>query len=66
MTYVGFAFSGVASLYFYLGSMHQEQRLRRSYGEAYERYRDSGVPFFLPAIPWARVDSRQRPTKERS
>jgi methanethiol S-methyltransferase len=43
------AVSLVSTLYLYLGSLHSEYRLRRAYGPAYEAYRRSGIPFFLPA-----------------
>ena len=42
------AFLGVSSVYFVLGSMHEEHRLRMAYGESYDRYIRSGVPFYLP------------------
>lgn len=44
------AFLGVSSLYFVVGSMHEEHRLRKAYGESYDRYTRSGVPFYLPRI----------------
>ena len=50
MTYAGLAFSVVASLYLYVGSIHQEHRLGRAYGDAYVEYRAAGVPFFFPSI----------------
>ncbi|HYO84314.1 MAG TPA: hypothetical protein VES20_23110, partial [Bryobacteraceae bacterium] len=57
MTRAGLAFSVVASLYFYVGSIHQDRRLCRAYGEAYERYRAAGVPLFLPALSRASVSA---------
>jgi len=33
-----------------VGSMHEEQRLRLAYSEAFERYRRK-VPFLLPRPP---------------
>lgn len=41
-----FAFNCVATLYFVLGSIHEEHRLRLAYGERYERYRRE-TKFFL-------------------
>ncbi|MGZ8379754.1 MAG: methyltransferase family protein [Gemmatirosa sp.] len=40
--------SAVATAYLVLGSWHEERRLSARYGEAYEAYRHSGVPFVLP------------------
>jgi methanethiol S-methyltransferase len=37
----------LATAYGYVGSLHEERRLQRAYGEAYERYREH-VPFFVP------------------
>jgi hypothetical protein len=39
--------TALAALYVVLGSLHEEHRLRTSYGAAYERYRRS-VPFMIP------------------
>lgn len=44
------AFNLVATAYLVLGSLHEERRLLRQYGERYARYRDSSVPFYLPAV----------------
>jgi len=41
------AFAAAASLYLWLGSLHEERRLLAAYGEAYRRYRDR-TPGFLP------------------
>jgi protein-S-isoprenylcysteine O-methyltransferase Ste14 len=40
----------LVALYVVLGSMHEEYRLRASYGAAYERYRRA-VPFLIPLRP---------------
>jgi methanethiol S-methyltransferase len=40
--------AGLSLLYLMLGSIHEEVRLTRAYGEAYRRYQRSGVPFFFP------------------
>ena len=40
----------LVALYVVLGSMHEEYRLRATYGAAYERYRRV-VPFLLPSRP---------------
>jgi hypothetical protein len=42
------AFNLVATAYLVLGSRHEEHRLCAAYGPAYEDYRRSGVPFYLP------------------
>jgi len=42
------ALNCVATLYFVIGSMHEESRLRTSYGRAYSEYQKSAVPFYLP------------------
>ncbi len=41
------AFAAAASVYLWLGSLHEESRLLAAYGEAYRRYRDR-TPAFLP------------------
>jgi methanethiol S-methyltransferase len=50
-------FNGVATLYFVLGSVHEERRLRASYGPAYRAYQHSAVPFYLPEY-----GNRRRPS----
>jgi len=37
-------------IYALIGSRIEERRLLHKYGEAYRRYIDSGVPFFLPSL----------------
>jgi protein-S-isoprenylcysteine O-methyltransferase Ste14 len=41
---------GLVAIYVTLGSLHEEQRLLVAYGEAYERYRRSSVPFLVPQL----------------
>ena len=43
------ALAAVVTVYAVLGAIHEEHRLTRAYGAAYERYRRS-VPFLLPRI----------------
>jgi hypothetical protein len=42
----------LATAYGYLGSLHEERRLLRAYGDAYVRYQER-VPFLVPAAPLA-------------
>jgi protein-S-isoprenylcysteine O-methyltransferase Ste14 len=42
------AFTAVATLYFAVGSLHEEHRLRRAYGRPYEDYQQSTVRFLVP------------------
>jgi uncharacterized membrane protein len=49
LTVNGLVFNLIATAYAYLGSRHEEARLRRAYGEAYEAYRSGGTPFFFPS-----------------
>ena len=41
---------GLVAIYVILGSLHEERRLIAAYGEAYERYRRSSVPFLVPLL----------------
>lgn len=50
MTTRRLAFNVVATAYLVIGSVHEEKRLLRAYGEAYQQYQDDGVPFFWPAL----------------
>ena len=50
MTTRRLAFNAVGTTYLFLGSLHEEARLRSVYGLAYERYRQSQVPFFWPGL----------------
>ncbi len=47
MTLKRLAFNLIASFYLVLGSLHEESRLLAVYGEAYRRYKESGVRFYL-------------------
>jgi hypothetical protein len=42
------AFNAATTLYLLAGSLHEEMRLRESYGGAYVAYAASGVGFFVP------------------
>jgi hypothetical protein len=46
-----FAYNLAMTPYMVIGSIHEEMRLRRAYGEAYRSYENSGVSFYLPAPP---------------
>jgi protein-S-isoprenylcysteine O-methyltransferase Ste14 len=43
------AFNAAATAYLAVGSLHEEARLRDAFGDDYDAYRNSGVPFYLPA-----------------
>lgn len=51
MSVVRLTVAAMTVLYAVVGSLLEEQRLLVQYGDAYERYRRSGVPFFLPCFP---------------
>jgi methanethiol S-methyltransferase len=53
-------FNGVATLYFVLGSVHEERRLRTCYGPVYRAYQHSDVPFYLPTFGKTRPSSGKR------
>jgi len=42
-------FNIMATIYFYLGALHEERSLKEKFGKAYEEYRQS-VPMFLPRL----------------
>jgi protein-S-isoprenylcysteine O-methyltransferase Ste14 len=50
MTVNRVALLGLVAIYLILGSLHEERRLFAAYGEAYERYRRSSVPFLVPQL----------------
>jgi methanethiol S-methyltransferase len=60
MTVNSAVFNSVATLYFVLGSVHEERRLRASYGPAYRAYQHSDVPFYLPIFGKTRPSSAKR------
>lgn len=43
------AFNTAATIYLAVGSLHEEARLRDAFGDDYDAYLDSGVPFYVPA-----------------
>jgi methanethiol S-methyltransferase len=43
------AFNCVVTVYLIVGSMHEEERLRATYGQAYIDYQRSGINFFVPS-----------------
>ena len=42
------AFNTAATIYLVVGSLHEEARLRQAFGEDYEAYLNSGIPFYIP------------------
>jgi protein-S-isoprenylcysteine O-methyltransferase Ste14 len=53
MTVNQFVVYALATAYFYVGSLHEERRLARTFGDAYERYRRQ-VPW-MRLFPWQRT-----------
>lgn len=47
MTLNGLVFNVVATVYFYVGALHEERRLAATFGDAYRQYR-AKVPAFVP------------------
>jgi methanethiol S-methyltransferase len=45
------AFNSVVTVYLIIGSAHEEERLRATYGQAYIDYQRSGINFFVPSAP---------------
>jgi methanethiol S-methyltransferase len=45
-----FAFNAAATIYFVIGSLHEEARLREAFGAEYDGYLSSGVPFYVPEL----------------
>jgi hypothetical protein len=43
------AFNTAATIYLVIGSLHEETRVREAFGDDYESYLRSGVPFYVPA-----------------
>jgi protein-S-isoprenylcysteine O-methyltransferase Ste14 len=43
------AFNFVVTVYLIVGSVHEEERLRSTYGQAYIDYQRSGISFFVPS-----------------
>jgi hypothetical protein len=43
------AFNAATTIYLVIGSLHEEARLRDAFGDAYDAYLRSGVPFYVPA-----------------
>ena len=43
------AFNAAATIYLVVGSLHEEARLREEFGEDYDAYVNSGIPFYVPA-----------------
>ena len=44
------AFNFVVTVYLVAGSVHEEERLRAAYGQAYIDYQRSGINFFVPSL----------------
>ena len=55
MTTRRLGFNIVSTVYFVLGSAHEEARLADAYGDAYRAYRSKGMPFFWPSLPFVKA-----------
>lgn len=44
------AFNTAATIYLVVGSLNEEARLREAFGNDYDAYLNSGVPFYIPAL----------------
>ena len=44
------AFNAVSTIYFYLGSLHSDHRLKAQFGPEFDEYR-ARVPLFVPRLP---------------
>ena len=49
MTLNSLLFDVIATIYFYLGAMHEERRLAAEFGDAYRQYQEE-VPAFIPLL----------------
>jgi protein-S-isoprenylcysteine O-methyltransferase Ste14 len=61
MTTRRLAFNLAATAYLVVGSIHEEKRLLRQYGEAYAAYQRGDVPFYLPRRPDTRISAGEEP-----
>jgi protein-S-isoprenylcysteine O-methyltransferase Ste14 len=50
MTTRRLGFNLATTVYLVLGSVHEEVRLKAAYGQAYQDYLTSGVPFYWPRL----------------
>jgi hypothetical protein len=50
------AFNTAATIYLVVGSLHEEARLRQAFGDGYDAYLYSGVPFYIPAPEWSGLE----------
>jgi uncharacterized membrane protein len=46
------AFNLITTLYLVFGSIHEEKRLKESYGQAYVDYQTSGTGFLVPVVAY--------------
>lgn len=50
MTVKWAVFSSISTIYLIVGSMHEESRLRKAYGDIYSDYQNSDIPFYFPEV----------------
>lgn len=59
-------FNTITTLYLIVGSLHEEKRLKESYGRAYKDYQESGINFFVPSTAYLLSLRKKESTPDKS